>query len=82
MAVVEFESSEDAASALTRDQKPFDGNTIDVELDSGSIVWVTNFPPEADETYIRDLFSKVGAIVLLATCTEEMLMASTVWRDH
>lgn len=63
IAVVEFESSEDAASALTRDQKPFDGNTIDVELDSGSILWVTNFPPEADEKFIRDLFGKFGEII-------------------
>ena len=61
-AAVEFETPEDAAAALTRDQKRIDGQTVDVEMGSGSTVYVTNFPPTADEAFIRSLFSEVGAI--------------------
>ena len=60
IAMIEFETKDDALAALTRDQKSFNGNTIEVQLDAGSTLWVTNFPPTADEAYIRDLFSKVG----------------------
>ncbi|KAJ9311073.1 hypothetical protein DTO271D3_8662 [Paecilomyces variotii] len=62
-AMVEFDSKEDAAVALTRDQKTLDGNTIDVHLGSGATLFVTNFPPTADEAYIRNLFQKYGEIV-------------------
>lgn len=48
-------------AALTRDQKRIDGQVVEVELGSGSTVYVTNFHPTADEAYIRDLFSKVGS---------------------
>lgn len=58
--MIEFETKDDALGALTRDQKSFNGNTVDVQLDAGSTLWVTNFPPTADETYIRDLFRKVS----------------------
>lgn len=61
-AAVEFETQEDAAAALTRDQKRIDGQTVDVEKGSGSTVYVTNFPPTADEAFIRSLFSEVCAI--------------------
>ncbi|OKL63757.1 hypothetical protein UA08_00030 [Talaromyces atroroseus] len=62
-AVVEFDSKEDAAAALTRDQKRIDGQTVDVEMGTGSTVYVTNFPPTADEAYIKNLFSEFGKIV-------------------
>ncbi|PCG98944.1 RNA-processing protein, HAT helix [Penicillium occitanis (nom. inval.)] len=62
-AAVEFETPEDAAAALTRDQKRIDGQTVDVEMGSGSTVYVTNFPPTADEAFIRSLFSEAGEIV-------------------
>jgi hypothetical protein len=58
-AVVEFDSKEDAATGLTRDQKEFEGRTIEVQLGSGSTLFVTNFPPTADEAYIRNLFHEV-----------------------
>lgn len=61
-AMVEFDSKEDALVALTRDQKTLDGNTITVHLGSGATLFVTNFPPAADEAYIRDLFQKVSAM--------------------
>lgn len=59
IAMIEFETKDDALGALTRDQKSFNGNTIEVQLDAGSTLFVTNFPPTADEAYIRDRFSKV-----------------------
>ncbi|KAI2792867.1 hypothetical protein POX_b02910 [Penicillium oxalicum] len=61
--VIEFETKDEALAALTRDQKSFNGNTIEVTIESGSTLWVTNFPPTADENVIRDLFHKYGTIV-------------------
>ncbi|KAL1953910.1 hypothetical protein VTO42DRAFT_2032 [Malbranchea cinnamomea] len=62
-AIVEFESKDDALAAQTRDQKSFDGKTISVQLESQSTLFITNFPPTADETYIRDMFSPYGEII-------------------
>ncbi|KAJ5155972.1 hypothetical protein N7492_008775 [Penicillium capsulatum] len=62
-AFLEFDTKEEALGALTRDQKPFDENTIEVTLDARSTLWVTNFSATADESSIRDLFSKYGHIV-------------------
>lgn len=59
LALIEFETKEEALGALTRDQKTFNGNILEVHLDVGSTLWVTNFPPAADEAYIRGLFDKV-----------------------
>ena len=59
-AVIEFESKEDALGALSRDQKLFNDHIIEVQLDPGSTLWVTNFPSTADDEYIRGLFSKVS----------------------
>ncbi|CAI7608929.1 unnamed protein product [Penicillium pancosmium] len=60
---VEFEAKEDALGALARDQKLLNDNIIQVQLESSSTLWVTNFPPTADENSIRQLFSKYGEIV-------------------
>ncbi|PGH23538.1 hypothetical protein AJ80_02318 [Polytolypa hystricis UAMH7299] len=62
-AIIEFNTRDDAVTAQTRDQKTFDGHTISVSLGSGSTLFVTNFPPTADEAYIRELFSPYGDIV-------------------
>ncbi len=40
--------------------KTFDGRAIEVQLGSGSTLYVCNFPAIADEAWIRDKFSKVG----------------------
>lgn len=40
--------------------KTFDGQSIEVQVGSGSTLFVTNFPPTADDAYIRDMFQKVG----------------------
>jgi hypothetical protein len=58
-ALIEFDSKEDAISAQTRDQKLFDERAIEIQIGSGATLFVTNFPPTADEAYIRDLFQPV-----------------------
>jgi squamous cell carcinoma antigen recognized by T-cells 3 len=58
-AMVEFELKEDALFAQTKVIKPFDGQTISIEFTTGSTLWVTNYPPTADEKYIRNLFEQV-----------------------
>ncbi|KAJ5924458.1 hypothetical protein N7466_008645 [Penicillium verhagenii] len=63
VAKIEFDSKEEALSALTRDQKLFGDNTIDVESDAESTLFVANFPPTADDQYFHDLFGKYGRIV-------------------
>ncbi|KAF9894527.1 Splicing factor [Aspergillus nanangensis] len=63
VAVIEFNSREEALVAQTRDQKLIDENTIQVQLGSNSTLFVTNFPPTADEKYIRDLFHVCGEII-------------------
>jgi RNA recognition motif-containing protein len=63
VAVIEFETQEEALSAQTRDQKDFHGNIIEVQIGSDTTLYVTNFLPTADEEYIRNLFSKYGEVL-------------------
>ncbi|KAL3477724.1 hypothetical protein BJX99DRAFT_121207 [Aspergillus californicus] len=63
VAMIEFNSKDDAIAAQTRDQKSLDGNTIEVHFGSETTLFITNFPPTADEQYIRDLFSPYGEIM-------------------
>lgn len=58
-AIIEFNNRDEAVVAQTRDQKMIDGQAIEVQFGSGSTLFVTNFPPTADEQYIRDLFREV-----------------------
>lgn len=60
VAMIEFDSKDEALVAQTRDQKLMDENTIEVQIGSGSTLFVTNFPPAADDKYIRDLFRDVS----------------------
>jgi squamous cell carcinoma antigen recognized by T-cells 3 len=62
-AVIEFDEKEAAIFAQTRDGKIFEGQPIEVQIGSGSTIFVANFPPTADEAYIRDLFDKYGEII-------------------
>lgn len=59
VAIIEFETKEEALGALTRDQKLFNDNTIEVQLGTDTTVFVTNFSATTDERSIRDLFGKV-----------------------
>ncbi|KAI9833622.1 MAG: hypothetical protein M1819_003575 [Sarea resinae] len=62
-ATIEFESKEDVLAAQTRDMKVFHGSSIEVQIGTGSTIFVTNFPPTADEAYIRELFQEYGEII-------------------
>ena len=39
----------------------FDENTIEVKSGGGDTIYVCNFPPTADEQWIRDKFEQVGS---------------------
>lgn len=60
VAMIEFDTKDEALVAQTRDQKIIDDNTIEVHLGSGSTLFVTNFPPAANEEYIHNLFRDVS----------------------
>ncbi|MCJ1319728.1 Splicing factor [Xylographa vitiligo] len=62
-ATIEFDSKDDVLTAQTKDMKLFEGKEIEVQVGTGSTLYITNFPPIADESYIRDLFGKYGDIV-------------------
>ena len=59
-AVIEFETKEDVLTAQTKDMKLYEGNTVEVQVGSGTTLFVTNFPPAAEESYISNLFGKVS----------------------
>jgi squamous cell carcinoma antigen recognized by T-cells 3 len=61
-ALVEFESHEEMQSALLRDQKYFSDSQISVQPGTGLTIYVTNYPPTADEEYIRNLFKDCGDV--------------------
>ncbi|KAH8157554.1 hypothetical protein CIB48_g10692 [Xylaria polymorpha] len=61
-ALIEFSSSEEADSALLRDQKYFNQSQLTVKPGTRLTVFVSNYPPTADETYIRRLFEHCGDI--------------------
>jgi len=60
VASVEFETHEDALTAQSRTLKKLKGQEIEVDFGVGTTLWVTNYPPSADEQYIRNLFKDVG----------------------
>ncbi|KAI9663745.1 MAG: Splicing factor [Bathelium mastoideum] len=62
-ATIEFESRDDVVTAKTQDGKLFDGQEVRIQSGSGSTLWVTNFPPSADEAVIRQLFKPYGDVV-------------------
>jgi RNA recognition motif-containing protein len=57
---VEFETTEEARYAQTKATKPLNGKEIEIEFLTGATLWVTNYPPTADEKYIRNLFKNVN----------------------
>ncbi|KAI5805854.1 hypothetical protein EDC01DRAFT_715678 [Geopyxis carbonaria] len=62
-ATVEFDSKDDTLAAQTKDGKIVEDHTISIQVGTGSTLYVANFPPIADESYIRDLFKDCGEIV-------------------
>ncbi|KAI1178027.1 putative pre-mRNA splicing factor [Nemania sp. FL0916] len=61
-ALIEFRSPEEADSALLRDQKYFQQSQLSVRPGTRLTVFVSNYPPTADEAYIRRLFQHCGDI--------------------
>lgn len=62
IALVELGSPDDARSALLRDGKYFGEHVVHVSPATDCTLFVTNYPPEADEEYLRDLFKSCGEL--------------------
>ena len=62
VAFIEFRSPDEATSALLRDGKYFGEQVIRVTPATDCILFVTNYPPQADEAFVRDLFKEFGDI--------------------
>lgn len=62
-ATVEFESHEDVLAAKTRNGRKLNGHEVRVQSGSQNTLYVSNYPPEFDETAIRQLFHDYGEIV-------------------
>ena len=58
-ASIEFDSKEDVLTAQTKDMKKLDNRAIEVQVGSGSTLYVCNFPRVADEAWIREKFRRV-----------------------
>ncbi|QDS67938.1 hypothetical protein FKW77_008763 [Venturia effusa] len=63
VATIEFENQEEAVFAQSKAIKPFEGREISITFGAGTTLWVTNYPPEADEAYIKELFRDFGQVV-------------------
>jgi RNA recognition motif-containing protein len=61
-ALIEFKTPEEAQSALLRDGKYFVDKQIQVTPGTGLTLYVTNFPPTADDAYLCKLFKDCGEI--------------------
>ena len=61
-ATVEFETQGEALFAQSRTSKPFRGREIQIDLGTGTTLWVANYPPTADEQYIRDIFKQASLL--------------------
>jgi squamous cell carcinoma antigen recognized by T-cells 3 len=62
VALIEFQSPEDVPSALLRDGKYFGEQQISVKPAANVTLFVTNYPPLADEAYLRRLFKDCGEV--------------------
>lgn len=64
-AIIEFESHEDALYAKSKEAKLFQSTKLAITVGQGATLWVTNFPPTADEKFIRDHFGSVSRALIL-----------------
>lgn len=62
-ALIEFKTPEEAQSALLRDGKYFGHSQLKVGAGHNLTVYVTNYPPTADDKYIRGIFKDCGEIL-------------------
>jgi squamous cell carcinoma antigen recognized by T-cells 3 len=61
-ALIEFRTPEDVQSAMIKDGKYISDKQIHVKTGTGLTLYVTNYPPTADEAYMRELFAECGDI--------------------
>ncbi|RFU79536.1 hypothetical protein TARUN_2689 [Trichoderma arundinaceum] len=62
-ALIEFSAPDEARSALLRDGKFLGQSQINVQPGHDLTIYVANYPPAADEKYIRRLFQDCGDIL-------------------
>ncbi|KAH6952269.1 hypothetical protein BKA56DRAFT_605587 [Ilyonectria sp. MPI-CAGE-AT-0026] len=62
-ALIEFTTPQEAQSALLRHGKYFEQSQLSVKSGHDLTVYVANYPPVADEKYIRELFDDCGEIL-------------------
>lgn len=62
VALIEFQTPQEAQSALLRNGKYFGDKQITVEPGTGLTLFVTNFPPTADDDYLQKIFKDCGEI--------------------
>ncbi|RKF63976.1 putative RNA-binding protein [Erysiphe neolycopersici] len=63
IALIELRTREDVQSALLKDRKYFGDRQISVMPATGLTLYVTNFPPTADDDYFQNLFKDCGEIL-------------------
>jgi squamous cell carcinoma antigen recognized by T-cells 3 len=61
-ALIEFRAPDEVQSAMIKDGKYFGDKQIHVKTGTGLTLFVTNYPPAADEAYMRELFADCGEI--------------------
>lgn len=61
--ILEFADHISALSALTKDMKKIKGHEISVRSGEATTLYVTNFPPEFNESDIQQLFEQYGQIL-------------------
>lgn len=62
-AIVEFETTEEADYALSKEAKGFEGHSISIERGESTTLYVANYPTTADEAWLRKLFAPFGEII-------------------
>lgn len=81
-ATIEFGTKDDVLAAQTKSMKPFEGQDIEIQTGTGTTLWVTNYPPEADEGYLRKLFEEVRVYSDSMHCAARSLTLFVVRRSH
>lgn len=62
-ATIEFASQEDVLTAQTKSMRAFEGKAVEIQVGTSTTLFVSNYPPSADENYIRGLFNQYGEVV-------------------
>jgi hypothetical protein len=73
---VEFNAREDVLAAQTKNMKQVDGHKIEIQVGTGSTLYVTNFPAVADERYIRNIFKDVCFCLAILIFYADMLTSA------